>query len=227
MRPIATTALAALLLAAAAAALAPAADAAFPGMNGRIAYDRDEDCFSENFHLETVNPDGSARVPIPNVAAASRNSDPAWSPDGVRLAYNEDFVLATIKPDGSDHHSFLAESFDQTPSWSPDGTKIVYTGETVGGDEISFMNPDGTGRTGSGFFGLEPAWSPDGTKIAFRNTVAGGGREIFVMDAGGASATNITNNPAADESPSWSPDGSRIAFATNRDGNYEIYTMKA
>jgi Tol biopolymer transport system component len=25
--------------------------------------------------------------------------------------------------------------------------------------------------------------------------------------------------------PAWSPDGTKIAFATNRDGNYEIYTM--
>nr|MDQ3007930.1 hypothetical protein [Chloroflexota bacterium] len=29
------------------------------------------------------------------------------------------------------------------------------------------------------------------------------------------------------EYPAWSPDGSRIAFASARDGNYEIYVMKA
>jgi hypothetical protein len=38
-----------LVLIAAAAVLAPVAGAAFPGANGRIAYDVDEDCFSENF----------------------------------------------------------------------------------------------------------------------------------------------------------------------------------
>ena len=30
-----------------------------------------------------------------------------------------------------------------------------------------------------------------------------------------------------DNSPTWSADGSKILFDTNRDGNWEIYTMKA
>jgi TolB protein len=30
-----------------------------------------------------------------------------------------------------------------------------------------------------------------------------------------------------DESPTWSADGTRIAFASDRDGDYEIYRMRA
>jgi WD40-like Beta Propeller Repeat len=211
-------------LVAAIVACAPAAEAAFPGTNGRIAYDRDQDCFAENISLETVNPDGSSPAGVPNPSAAATSTEPAWSPDGVRLAYNEDYVVTTIKPDGTERHNFLSPSLDQYPSWSPDGTRIVFTGDTGRGDEISFVNADGTGRAGSTVLGLEPAWSPDGSKIAFRGTGPAIDHEIYVMDAGGTTATNITNNPAADESPSWSPDGSRIAFSSNRDGNFEIYT---
>jgi hypothetical protein len=215
-----------MVLAAVTTALPPVADAAFPGASGRIAYDRDSDCFAENVRLETVNPDGSSPAGVPNSSPGSISTDPAWSPDGARLAYNEDYVVATIKPDGTEHQSFSSPSFDQYPSWSPDGTRIVFTGGTGGGDEISFMNADGTGRTGSTVLGLEAAWSPDGSKIAFWQTAPSVNREIYVMDADGTTATNITNNAADDRSPNWSPDGSRIAFSTDRDGNLEIYTMK-
>ncbi|MFC1800686.1 DPP IV N-terminal domain-containing protein [Nanoarchaeota archaeon] len=36
---------------------------------------------------------------------------------------------------------------------------------------------------------------------------------------------NLTKNKSADEFPAFSPDGKKIAFSSNRDGNYEIYTM--
>jgi hypothetical protein len=45
------------------------------------------------------------------------------------------------------------------------------------------------------------------------------------MGADGSSQTNVTNHPAFDLNPAWSPDGTRIAFTSDRDGNYEIYTM--
>ena len=37
--------------------------------------------------------------------------------------------------------------------------------------------------------------------------------------------TRLTQNNAHDEYSAWSPDGKRIAFASDRDGNWEIYTM--
>jgi Tol biopolymer transport system component len=43
--------------------------------------------------------------------------------------------------------------------------------------------------------------------------------------AGGSGLTNLTNDPADDWAPAWSPDGTLMAFQTNRDGNWEIYTM--
>ena len=36
---------------------------------------------------------------------------------------------------------------------------------------------------------------------------------------------NLTNSPGWDAVSSWSPEGDRIAFTSNRDGNWEIYSM--
>lgn len=49
------------------------------------------------------------------------------------------------------------------------------------------------------------------------------------MSAEGSGATQLTTDPAIDESPAGSPDGARITFASLRQGalNPEIYTMGA
>lgn len=39
------------------------------------------------------------------------------------------------------------------------------------------------------------------------------------------SQTLITNNKSDDRTPKWSPDGSTIVFASNRESNWEIYTV--
>ena len=37
----------------------------------------------------------------------------------------------------------------------------------------------------------------------------------------------LTFNSVSDFSPHWSPDGRRIAFSSNRDGDHEIFVMRA
>ena len=48
-----------------------------------------------------------------------------------------------------------------------------------------------------------------------------------MLDADGSNPTRLTNNAAQDIEPAWSPDGSKIAFASNRDGNWGVYSMNA
>lgn len=55
-----------------------------------------------------------------------------------------------------------------------------------------------------------------------------GDREIFVAGPSGVRPTQLTkNDDDDDDEPAWSADGKQIVFHTNRDGNYEIYTMNA
>ncbi len=60
------------------------AQAAFPGTNGRIAYvwDGDGDNLTE---IHSINPDGTEPGRSDDLAAIDR--DPAWSPDGRKIAF--------------------------------------------------------------------------------------------------------------------------------------------
>ena len=51
--------------------------------------------------------------------------------------------------------------------------------------------------------------------------------DIFTMGPNGSHPVNLTNNWAMDQQPNWSPDGRRIAFASDRDGDFEIFVMRA
>jgi Tol biopolymer transport system component len=56
-----------------------------------------------------------------------------------------------------------------------------------------------------------------------------GDYDIFVANADGSGALNLTNSPGVDDrDPSWSPDGSRIVFTSDRDGgDDDIFVMNA
>lgn len=70
----------------------------------------------------------------------------------------------------------------------------------------------------------DPVWSPDARRIAFCHYADGRG-QIYVMNADGSGARNLSRNPYCDRSPAWSPDGRAIAFVSDRDGDWEIYRM--
>lgn len=68
-----------------------------------------------------------------------------------------------------------------------------------------------------------PSISPDGRKIAFGLW----GSAIWTANVDGTNPVQLSPPGSVSQQPRWSPDGQRIAFASDRDGNYEIYTMQA
>ena len=74
----------------------------------------------------------------------------------------------------------------------------------------------------------QPLWlrhnviSPQGDKIAFCYK-----GDVYVVNANGGKALQITTNAAYDGDPVWSPDGKQIAFSTDRNGNFDVYLVAA
>jgi serine/threonine-protein kinase len=70
-----------------------------------------------------------------------------------------------------------------------------------------------------------PRVSPDGTRIAI--DIRGENRDIWIWDIERASLARLTDGPTEDIVPLWSPDSQRVFFASDRAGNFDVYSQSA
>ena len=102
-----------------------------------------------------------------------------------------------------------------------DRTVDVFVSNADGSQRIN-ISQGGGARTDSA-----PEWSPDGSQVAFARTDSNGS-SIIVASADGSRLVNISppsSRGTRDVDPSWSPDGRRIVFSSNRDGNFDLYSV--
>ncbi len=204
-------------------------------IGGTIAYTvRDAD----QAHTDIwVLPIGS-RTPIRVTNSPEDDRDPAWSPDGRRLAYasrREDsnwdiYILEMTTSTLQPIRMTFNLAFEGKPTWSPDGQFIAY--EAYQRDthlDIFVMRADGLeppqrlpGSSDTADFA--PAWSPgEGRQIAFVSW-RDGSKDIFVLNLDTGETVNITNTPNRHEDyPSWSPDGRYLAFSATEAGVDTIF----
>jgi TolB protein len=159
--------------------------------------------------------------------------EPAWSPDGAKLAFASKREGAThifvMNADGTGTRRLTSGRDDDSyPSWSPDGRSIVFSrgGQDLyviaaGGGTARRIDTDEASER-------EPAWSPDGRWIAYSRREPGTPiRELWLIRPDGTGRRQLTRLNAVSTSPAWSPDGWRIAFATDVDKTLDIYTVHA
>jgi TolB protein len=159
------------------------------------------------------------------------DSDPAWSPDGKRIAFARGSRpladgggrpdVFTVRPDGSGLHRLTHGSASaSSPDWSPDGRSLVFQRSSGGGPpQIWRMRSDGTHLrrlTNVANGAHAPAWSTDGKLVAFAGP-KGLAYEIFAVAAGGGSVRQVTNDRGGtfNNDPAWRPDSDRIVFSTS------------
>jgi Tol biopolymer transport system component len=91
-----------------------------------------------------MNADGTAQTRLSDGTAD--DSDPAWSPDGNRIAFRSDRAgngdIYVMRADGTG--VTLLTNNAREPAWSPDGSRIAFT-RPGGNWDIYVMNANGTG----------------------------------------------------------------------------------
>ena len=180
-----------------------------------LAFVRDDQIFK-------VRSDGTGLVQL---TSDGMNSEPAWSPDGSRIA----FVHSDGNSGGSQIYVMNADGSNvvqrtiaggSSPAWSPDGTRIAFAGDRI---YVMRVDQDWWNPAPLGFdrgWNGQPAWSPDGTRIAFVSDWRAYDLlyDLYVMNADGSDLKLLLGGPFFSPwltyyfQPAWSPDGGTIAL---------------
>ncbi len=188
--------------------------------------------------LYVINADGTGLDQL--TAAPGSDFEPAWSPDGTRIAFT------SVRGGFRQIYSLDIESREVTlltntnsaiessqPSWSPDGSKITYLVKRVGAYQIWSMNANGQEavqitRSGQDIWDYLPSWSTDGRTVFFNQRRPGAFRpwlmQIDLEDL--SQEPRRLNFITPIEDVSVSADGYWLVFeGMDSEGNREIYYM--
>lgn len=182
---------------------------AYPCMVRYVGWDWPEICVTSS--------EGLTSDKVTN--SQGRETDPAWSPDGTRLAYAVDgqirvkSIWAQKCPEEDYCDPWLGKvralttsGADSEPDWSPTGSRLVFVSRRGGNADLYVVPAAGgaqTRLTRNGLDDVHPAWSPNGKTIAFSRASA-----LYAISVDGRHERAL----GPGRSPAWSPDGAQLAF---------------
>ena len=172
------------------------------------------------------------------------DGDPAWSPDGRKLAFvrgragdRRDLYLLDF--DAGAAPRLVLEGKDAapaqvgSPAWSPDGAWIVFSADRSEGEGTGLwiVAADGTGlrrltrpgRAAGWVRDLRASFAPDGKTLVFasnrdaRSEDDAADLDIYALELASGQVTRLTRDPGVADDPCYSPDGKRVYFTSTRD----------
>jgi len=170
--------------------------------------------------LWIMNGDGSGAVQLTDTPR--RESDPAWSPNGKRIAFVGRGDLFTMDATGGGRLRLTQTVREEAqPDWSPDGTRIAFVRTLRDGTtELFSIGQRGhhlVRLTTSKWSESDPEWLPDGSGLTF-TYLRKVGREdwdaaIGFLDTATLQRSPLLNDPSVGEYHAVvSPDGTRMAW---------------
>ncbi len=135
-------------------------DAAFPGLNGKIAYAAGQSYANESIY--TANPDGTSPTQI---TQGTDDFAPSYSADGSKVVFNRLSGIVAMNADGSGGAQIASGSKVESSS-----TKYVANYEDPNTEKIiPEVKIETTSKSGHGFY--DPTFTADGTQIVVGESV--------------------------------------------------------
>ncbi|MEM7033480.1 MAG: AAA-like domain-containing protein [Chloroflexota bacterium] len=186
----------------------------------------------EYHDLAMIRANGTfVRVILPKQASA-----PAWSPDGLSIAFfgepsidsiDDSFRggegLWTIDWRGRNPRQLVKTDHIKNIAWSPDGTKLAFEVNPPTQIAQVIVIDAETAIPLSRFSGEQPNWEPNSRRLVVKAClptcglwrITTDGSERRILTAGGSASY-----------PAWSPDGLSLVFSAEQDGNWDLYLLR-
>ncbi len=184
-------------------------------------------------------------MPTQVTASEKAVTEPAWSPDGRRLAYIRDEELWVVEADGSRATRVVAKPGGASqPRWSPDGRRLAFVSRRRGWSQVWVIDapvprrgrpanepkaPEPSVVTASGVDVDAYAWAPDGERLAIMARLTPEDPEtsqIGLVDVASGKTQVIAGERSLDTGAAWLPDGS-LLYVSDADGWFQVVRRTA